>query len=232
MRNQVDELLESFQRTLDDQHFSGNEKQALRLLLEEAILNEEEKAYLRNRLFALARAHIQGPQSLKVLDWLDLATKTLFKPGPAPIHETYFSPIDDCVNVIIHYLRRARRSLKLCVFTITDDRISHQIVQCHKEGINIKVISDNEKAFDLGSDIQALAEAGIEVRIDNTPNHMHHKYAIIDDQIVITGSYNWTRSAAHHNHENILISNENAFVVRYRDSFHDLWDTMEPFPTK
>ena len=147
MRNQVEELLVSFQRTLEDKVFSGNEKQALRLLLEDAILTQEEKAYLRNRLFEMAKKHIQGNQANKILDWLDLATKTLYNPGPPPIHETYFSPMDDCVNAIIHYLHRARTSLKLCVFTITDDRITREIMHCHKEGINIKIQAKANKAL-------------------------------------------------------------------------------------
>ena len=233
MRRTVEKLLKAFQQTLEDQVFSPAEKQALRQILDEAGLTEEEKAFLRNRIFDLARSYTQQTsargQVTNLLDWLDSATKTLFKPGPKLIHEAFFSPSDDCVSAINGYLRTARSRLKLCVFTITDDRITRQILQCHQNGVAINILSDNEKAFDPGSDIQTLAQAGIAVRIDTTPNHMHHKFALIDDEVLITGSYNWTKSAAHYNHENILVTNDATVVNRYLDCFRDLWPGMEPF---
>lgn len=234
MKRKVEQILESFQQTLEDHVFSLGEKQALRQLLDEARLTEEEKAFLRNRLFELARIYTQqspsNQQMSDTLDWLDSATKTLYKPGPKLIHEAFFSPENNCVSAINGYLRTARSTLKLCVFTITDDRISEQILQCHQNSVKVYILSDNEKAFDPGSDIKTLAKAGIAVRIDATPNHMHHKFALIDDKILITGSYNWTRSAAHYNHENILITNDAAVVSRYLKCFNDLWPAMEPFP--
>ncbi|WP_455212616.1 phospholipase D-like domain-containing protein [Kaarinaea lacus] len=233
MRRNVEQLLESFQQTLEDQVFSPGEKQALRQLLVEAGLTEEEKAFLRNRLFDLVRAFIKQSSAngriSDALNWLDSATKTLYKPGPKSIQEVFFSPTDDCVSAINGYLKTAHSSLKLCIFTITDDRITGQILQCHQNGVTVEIVSDNEKAFDLGSDIRTLAQAGIAVRIDTTPNHMHHKFALIDNEVLITGSYNWTRSAAHYNHENILVTNDTTVVNRYLDCFQKLWPGMQPF---
>jgi phosphatidylserine/phosphatidylglycerophosphate/cardiolipin synthase-like enzyme len=236
MRRKVEQLLESFQQTLENHVFSSGEKQALRQLLDEAGLTEEEKAFLRNRLFDLARMYTrqcsESRRVLNTLDWLESATKTLYRPGPKLTQEAFFSPTDDCVNVIIGYLRTARSTLRLCVFTITDDRITQQILQCHQNGIAIHVLSDNEKAFNPGSDIQILAQAGIAVRIDATSNHMHHKFALIDDEVLLTGSYNWTRSAAHFNHENILVTNDATVVNRYLECFQNLWPDMKPFPVR
>jgi cardiolipin hydrolase len=59
---------------------------------------------------------------------------------------------------------------------------------------------------------------------------MHHKFAILDEEVILTGSYNWTRSAAHYNHENILVTNDAAVVARYRDCFENLWPAMGVFP--
>lgn len=234
MRDEVEHLLGSFQLTLTDSELSPGEKQALRQLLTETDLSEEEKAFLRNRLFDLARDRTrrsaESRLALSMIDWLDAATKTLYRPGHKLIQEALFSPTDDCVNSVIGYLNAARSTLQLCVFTITDDRISRQILQCHRQGIEVSIITDNEKAFDPGADIKAMAHDGIAVRMDNTPNHMHHKFALIDDEILLTGSYNWTRSAAHYNHENILVTNAAAVVKRYRDCFQSLWPAMEPFP--
>mgnify|MGYP001272387769 CR=1 FL=1 len=63
-----------------------------------------------------------------------------------------------------------------------------------------------EQVNTTGSEYQYLTDAGIDVRSHTgVPNIMHHKYAIFDKTSTLTGSYNWTRSADHHNEENFLV---------------------------
>ena len=110
MRDEVEHLLGSFQLTLTDSELSPGEKLALRQLLAETDLSEEEKAFLRNRLFDLARDRTrrsaESRLALSMIDWLDAATKTLYRPGHKLIQEALFSPTDDCVNSVIHHHRR------------------------------------------------------------------------------------------------------------------------------
>ncbi|GGG17595.1 phospholipase D-like domain-containing protein [Pontibacter amylolyticus] len=138
----------------------------------------------------------------------------------------FFSPGDDCLNAIIACMDAAEESVKICVFTISDNRITESIVRAHKRGIAIKIMTDNHKLHDAGSDIQELAARGLEVRIDKTRNHMHHKFAIFDELRVLTGSYNWTRSAALYNHENILITDNRSIVQDFSEEFDRLWQDM------
>ncbi|MDX5421618.1 MAG: phospholipase D-like domain-containing protein [Hymenobacteraceae bacterium] len=138
----------------------------------------------------------------------------------------FFSPGDDCLNAIVESMDEAMKSIKICVFTISDDRITEAIIRTHKRGIPIKIITDNHKLHDAGSDIKELAVRGLEVRIDKTRSHMHHKFAIFDETRVLTGSYNWTRSAALHNHENILITDTVSIVQDYSREFDSLWGSM------
>ncbi|GAB3822045.1 phospholipase D-like domain-containing protein [Pontibacter rugosus] len=146
-----------------------------------------------------------------------------------PPNSAYFSPGGDCLHAILESINNASHSLKICVFTISDDRISRAIQEAHRRGVKVKIITDNEKLYDLGSDIRSLAEAGLPIRVDITHNHMHHKFAIIDNQAILTGSYNWTRSAANYNHENVLITHDRDTVLAYRKQFDLLWEEMVPF---
>ncbi|MDX5345750.1 MAG: phospholipase D-like domain-containing protein [Hymenobacteraceae bacterium] len=141
----------------------------------------------------------------------------------------YFSPGDDCLNAIISSIEEAEQSIKICVFTISDDRITDAIVRAHRKGIRIKILTDNEKLYDKGSDIRELAAKGLEIRVDESRNHMHHKFAIFDNTSVLTGSYNWTRSAALYNHENVLITDNKSIVLDYCVEFDRLWEEMVPF---
>lgn len=143
--------------------------------------------------------------------------------------KAYFSPGDHCLNAIIAQITKAKKSLNICVFTISDDRITQAIKMAHRRGVKVRILTDNEKLLDKGSDIRELALSGISVRIDNTANHMHHKFALLDNQTVLTGSYNWTRSAAMYNHENLLVTNDPQIVNDFSREFDKLWSLMTVF---
>ncbi|WP_162427628.1 phospholipase D-like domain-containing protein [Pontibacter pudoricolor] len=138
----------------------------------------------------------------------------------------FFSPGEDCLEAIITAIEEAEKTMKICVFTISDDRISEAIVRAHQRGVHIRIITDNNKLHDAGSDIRELAAKGLDVRIDKTRSHMHHKFAIFDETRVLTGSYNWTRSAAMYNHENILVTDNLSIVQDYSREFDRLWEGM------
>jgi phosphatidylserine/phosphatidylglycerophosphate/cardiolipin synthase-like enzyme len=93
----------------------------------------------------------------------------------------------------------------------------------------VRVITDNDKTLDHGSDIEQISDAGIHVKMDRTTDHMHHKFMVVDNQALITGSYNWTRSAARYNHENILLTREPGVIKSYLKEFDQLWKVMSDF---
>jgi phosphatidylserine/phosphatidylglycerophosphate/cardiolipin synthase-like enzyme len=142
--------------------------------------------------------------------------------------KTYFSPGPDCLNAIIDALKNAKKRANICVFTISDNRITEAIREAQLSGVNVKVISDNDKRYDEGSDIDHIAEMGIEVKLDKTRAHIHHKFAVIDDTITISGSYNWTRSAETVNHENIMITDDKEVAKSFTREFDKLWKQTEP----
>lgn len=219
------ELGEILRRTLDDRHLSRGEKKALAEIFEELALDDRQRAVLRNLAFELARGSIADPRAGDVLEWFRDVSKLLVAP---PCHttvaEAHFSPGDGCVRRVCGLFGAARRSADVCVFTITDDRIAEAIEAAHRRGVAVRIISDGEKAFDLGSDIEALNDAGIPVRVDNSPAHMHHKFAVFDETLLVTGSFNWTRSASTENQENIVVTSEPRLVRIFHQTFEDLWD--------
>ena len=109
---------------------------------------------------------------------------------------------------------------------ITDNRITRIIEEALTKGIHIRIISDNTKSEDRGSDLDRLRGSGIECRFDKTSAHMHHKFAISDNDLLLNGSYNWTRSASTENNENILVSNNAKLVQSFQNEFNRLWDSL------
>lgn len=179
------------------------------------------RAVACDRAFALASQSTHAPAV--VVKWLEAVTAILDTPGRAQPSRVYFSPGDDCLNRVITLLRGAKRTLDICVFTITDNRISRVIDDAHRRGVAVRIVSDNDKSHDLGSDIAQLAEAGVAVKIDRTAFHMHHKFALVDGATLLNGSYNWTRSAAAENEENIVEAGEPELVAQFQAKFDELW---------
>lgn len=138
----------------------------------------------------------------------------------------YFSPSDVCLNAIIFQLKAATKNVDICVFTISDDRISREIIACHKRNVKVRIISDNDKMNDEGSDIENLKTAGIPLKIDTSTGHMHHKFAIIDGKVLVNGSYNWTRSAEKYNYENIVVSRELPLIQQFQKEFAKMWENL------
>jgi len=138
-----------------------------------------------------------------------------------------FSPGEDCLSDVIAFIQEAEKFLDVCVFTISDNRISDELIASFNRGVDVRIITDNEKMNDQGSDIQMLSDVGIPVKIDMSPYHMHHKFAIADEQKVLTGSYNWTRNAAAYNHENTIIIEAEELALNFSDVFAALWEKCQ-----
>lgn len=188
--------------------------------------------YLRNRAFDMAQDLVAAPggDAGAVLRWLEQVVRTLDLSSLTAAADTtaFFSPGDSCLNKLRELCRGARSSIDACVFTIADDRLSDELAAAHARGIAVRIISDNDKRFDDGSDIARLAQDGIEVRLDDSPFHMHHKFAMFDGRIVANGSFNWTRTASTSNHENLVVSRD-AYLVRcFGGQFEQMW---AKFPT-
>jgi cardiolipin hydrolase len=56
---------------------------------------------------------------------------------------------------------------------------------------------------------------------------MHHKFVLLDEILVLTGSYNWTLASEKRNHENLLILKEPRVLESYRSEFEELWTRAE-----
>ncbi|MDA0591394.1 MAG: phospholipase D-like domain-containing protein [Planctomycetota bacterium] len=225
-----DELQQILRETLDDYRLSRSERQALSLRIDEVNLDEQLQDLCHRTAFELAREVIDPVNSPQVLEWLHDVTRVLRKSAPSNVavrSEVLFSPADDCWQKIASMFKSARRSVDICVFTITDNRIADEIDAAHQRGVKVCIVTDNDKANDRGSDAERLARAGIEVRVDRTSFHMHHKFAIFDGTRLLTGSYNWTRSAAESNEENFLIADDRKLIADFQREFERLWKDCE-----
>ncbi len=120
--------------------------------------------------------------------------------------ENYFSPDDGVSDVIVDLLSDAQESIYFMAYSFTSDSISEVIQARAAEGVTVAGVMDySQMKSNKGGEYDTFAQAGYDVRTDGIKGLMHHKVFIIDEQIVITGSYNFSRSAEERNDENILV---------------------------
>jgi mitochondrial cardiolipin hydrolase len=217
-------LEEVLKESLQDHKLDQQEKAVFKDFAE--TLEDDQLRFIRNKAFELSRPLIKmgGEEAINVLGWLERVVKSIQPKTPDTIIQSaaYFSPGDSCRNRINSLLRGARAKVDICVFTISDNEITQSILKAHQRGVVVTVISDNDKANDKGSDIQFLIDKGVKVLLDQSPYHMHHKFAIFDQKILVNGSFNWTHSATQVNEENILVTSDAGLVTEFSQQFEKL----------
>ena len=113
---------------------------------------------------------VQTVQEVPRADLTKQVTTSLFFPDHDEGNgETTFA-------VFLKYLNAPRHTLDIAIFTMTNDSIANAVMDCHRRGVTVRVVCDNDQAHSQGADIHKLRQAGIEVRTDRKSEHMHHKY--------------------------------------------------------
>lgn len=222
--NALTRLLEA---TLADGRLTTDERRTLADALARAPWRVDQLSGLRNQAFELLKARLD-PAAAALLGWLEGVVRSIdqARPTAPPPTEVFFSPGPDCKAAIVTLLAQARTSLEVCVFTISDDDITRAILDAHRRDVAVRIITDDDKRNDTGSDVDHLARQGVPVRIDRTEAHMHHKFAIADGARLLNGSFNWTRSASRVNEENVMVTSEPAAVGAFRAEFERLWRSL------
>ena len=120
--------------------------------------------------------------------------------------KTLFSPDDSTAEHLIHLILDAKESINFLYYAFTSDGIADALIYQSNQGIQVRGVLDAyQNRTGLGGEYQRFKDSGLNVFLDVHAEKLHHKVIIIDDQIVVTGSYNLTRSAELHNDENTLI---------------------------
>ena len=161
----------------------------------------------------------------------------VFSAAPATaemVVQACFSPQGKCSTHILREIEKAKKELLVAVYAFTSDDLATALVQAKKRGVSVQVIIDRE--FDAANErskghlleaqkIPVRRLSGIKTTtIEKDGGIMHQKFAVIDRNLVFTGSYNWTHSADALNDENLLLFRDaGTLAEEYRKAFLSLW---------
>jgi phosphatidylserine/phosphatidylglycerophosphate/cardiolipin synthase-like enzyme len=137
--------------------------------------------------------------------------------------ENYFSPSDGARAYMLGYLKNAQSSIKVLAFSFTDDATAQELIALHGRGGDVRVVMETRNADGTGSEFGTLEQAGISVLRDANCYTAHNKIIVIDERVVVTGSYNFTARAEDTNDENMLIISDPTLAKYYSDEFERLY---------
>jgi phosphatidylserine/phosphatidylglycerophosphate/cardiolipin synthase-like enzyme len=137
--------------------------------------------------------------------------------------ENFFEAEGNARARIIKLLEGAKSSIDVMAFVFTDDDIASAIIARHRAGVRVRIVTETRNVDGDGSDVAAFQKAGIDILPDGNSYMMHHKVIVIDNDVVVTGSYNFSSNAANDNDENVLILHSAEIAGQYLEEFERVY---------
>ena len=131
----------------------------------------------------------------------------------------YFSPDGGCTRAIVAELKKARSNILVQAYSFTSAPIAKALIEAHKRGVQVRAILDKSQVTEKYSSADLLAHSDIPVLIDWEHAIAHNKVMIIDGEVVITGSFNFTKAAEEKNAENLLVIRDVVLAGKYADNW-------------
>jgi phosphatidylserine/phosphatidylglycerophosphate/cardiolipin synthase-like enzyme len=145
--------------------------------------------------------------------------------------EVLFSPDDGVQRRLVQLITEARESIRFLAYSFTSDPLAAAILERAAVGVAISgVLDEGQAKSNQGGEYARFRQAGLDVRLDGNPASMHHKVFIIDERIVVAGSYNFSNNAENRNDENTLILYSPEIAAAYLDEFQRVFVQAKEFP--
>ena len=144
--------------------------------------------------------------------------------------ENYFSPVDHVTDKLVSYVQGAQKSIRFMIFTYTSSGLANAMIARYQAGVDIQGVIEDRGASNGA--LVPLFCAKLPVKVDGNKYTMHHKVIVSDESIVITGSFNFTKSADEENDDNVIIIHNPDLARLYLQEFDRIWSQgKSPDPT-
>jgi phosphatidylserine/phosphatidylglycerophosphate/cardiolipin synthase-like enzyme len=139
-----------------------------------------------------------------------------------------FSGAERCDDLLAGLIRGAKDRIYVAIYSFTSDRLAEALIEARRRGVDVRVVMERREANGTDSEYPRPLGAGVEVRLDANPDLMHHKFMVIDGEIVVTGSYNWSAAAEERNDENLVVIRDREVAGAYEREFERIWSQSPP----
>lgn len=139
--------------------------------------------------------------------------------------DTFFSPDDGVLSQLASVLSTAEESILFLAFSFTSNELGAIVREKAEAGLTVRGVMDEEQvSSNQGTEYDPFKQADLDVRIDGIEGQMHHKVFIVDEKIVVLGSYNFSQAAETRNDETVLIIYDQAIAEQFMQEFQRVWE--------
>jgi phosphatidylserine/phosphatidylglycerophosphate/cardiolipin synthase-like enzyme len=143
--------------------------------------------------------------------------------------EVYFSPDDGVESVIVDLLDSAKESVDFLAFSFTSNPLGDAVRRADQAGLDVRgVLDEDQGASNLGTELTMFQSEDLDVRLDGNPGQMHEKVFVVDGEVVVLGSYNFSRNANETNDENVLIIRNRTIAEEFVREFERIYSLATP----
>jgi phosphatidylserine/phosphatidylglycerophosphate/cardiolipin synthase-like enzyme len=143
--------------------------------------------------------------------------------------QVFFSPKGGATDAAVNALDHATNAVLVQAYSFTSAPIAKALVDAHRRGVKVQVILDHSQRTEKYSEADFLRNSSIPTLIDARHAIAHNKIMIIDDCVVLTGSFNFTKAAEEHNAENLLVINDPVLAKQYIENWLAHEQHSEPY---
>lgn len=167
--------------------------------------------------------YLKRNTKLSILAFLIIVLSVTISISTLAETEVYFSLYDNPQKEIIKNINQAEAFINIAMYIFTDREIALPLIKAQERGVKIRLYLDKDQVDYQYSQSRFLVQKGIKTRISTNNYIMHNKFAIIDNRLLLTGSYNWTFSANNRNDENLMVINDPEIIEIFQNQFANLW---------
>jgi cardiolipin synthase A/B len=140
--------------------------------------------------------------------------------------EMWFLPDDpQALGKLKSLIAAAKKTLRIAMFTWTRIDLANAVIESAKNGVAVEVVLDHYSGKGASANVaRHLKKHGIPVYFSQGPALLHHKFMVIDENILVNGSANWTKAAFTQNDDCFLVLHD--LLDKQKDQLKDLWKVI------
>lgn len=139
-----------------------------------------------------------------------------------------FSPKSGTTTNIVKIINSAKSSIKIAAYSFSSKLITEALIKAHNRGVDVQIVLDKSQKTAKYSTYKELKSNNVPVRVNSRYAIMHNKFMIIDNDVLQTGSFNYTEAAENRNAENALtIIGDKVLIYKYTREWNRLWGESE-----
>ena len=121
-------------------------------------------------------------------------------------------------EIICRHLSEARQHIRIAVCWFSHKGIFDTLLARLRAGVRVELLLeyDSQNIRDDGLDFQLFIRHGGHLYAHLEAGLMHHKFAFVDERLLLSGSFNWTYNS---NAENLLVTDDTPMVIAFREEF-------------